>query len=209
MFTRATADWTWAGKPAGEATTRFNFVGALSTSEAAGALTKISTFFAALVPYLPAAVTVATRQTLEIFDETKAPQGGYAELASLVQATSNAGANTGTATGVWSAATGCWINWTTAATVNGRKVAGRTFLVPLGNTPVFQTDGTLNDTFRTALVNAGNALNTSTPTHCIFFNRGGPSDPPKPSDKPHVSGINAAIGCNVPDKAGVLRSRRD
>jgi hypothetical protein len=93
--------------------------------------------------------------------------------------------------------------------VNGRRVVGRTYLVPLGNTPVFQTDGTLNDTFRNAVIANGNSLNNGSPQHVVYYNRGGPSDPPKPTDKPHTFGWQTVTACTVPDKAGVLRSRRD
>lgn len=169
----------------------------------------MSTFFGSLQPYMPTQVSVTFRSLAEIFDESLAPQGGYAELVGSVAATTTPSSVTGTGTGVWSAASGAWINWGTAAIVNGRAVYGRTFLVPLANTPVFQTDGTLSDTFRTAMQSAGTSFNTGSPTHVIFWNRGGPSNPPKPSDKPHKSGINASISATVPDKAGVLRSRRD
>jgi hypothetical protein len=81
--------------------------------------------------------------------------------------------------------------------------------VPLGNTNVFQTDGTLSDTFRNAVVANGNSLNNGSPAHVVYYNRGGPSDPPRPTDKPHAFGWQSVTACTVPDKAGILRSRRD
>lgn len=208
MFTRTQATWTWTGSGNG-GISKFSWANHLSASEAGQALVKQAAFFNSLVTLLPTAVTVRHEGLVQIYDETLSTPGGGAQLVDQVTVASPPASVTGTGTGVWSAASGAWINWITPAFANGRRVVGRTFLVPLANTPTFQTDGTLALTAQNLIIGAGNSMNTNTPTHVVYYNRGGPSDPPKPTDKPHVAGWYASTGVTVPDKAGVLRSRRD
>lgn len=207
-FSEIQANWTWAGSGNG-GVSKFKFLGALNVVQAGGVITRVNTFFNALITFLPAQVTISFPLLTQIFDEGVSTPGGGAQLIDEVVATAAPTPVVGTGTGVWSAASGAWINWLTTGFANGRRIVGRTFLVPLSNTNSFQTDGTLSSGLITALTNAGNTLNSGTPQHVIYFNRGGPSDPPKPTDKPHVFGIQTATGVTVPDRAGVLRSRRD
>jgi hypothetical protein len=170
---------------------------------------RVKAFMDGLTAYLPAAVSLVPQGIYQTFDEGISTPAGGAQLIDQGTAATIPQTTQGTGTGVWSAATGAWINWITTAFVNGRRVVGRTYLVPLGNTNVFQTDGTLSDTFRNAVVANGNSLNNGSPAHVVYYNRGGPSDPPRPTDKPHAFGWQSVTACTVPDKAGILRSRRD
>lgn len=207
-FTEVGFTWTWTGVPSPNIS-KFQFAGSATPTSAGSLLVRLKAFGDGLIPYLPAAVSLTYQGTYQVFDEGISTPGGGAQLVDQGTASTVPPASVGTGTGVWSAVTGGWINWITTAFVNGRRVVGRTFLVPLANTPVFQTDGTLNDVFRNAVVANGNSLNNGSPAHVIYYNRGGASNPPKPTDKPHTFGWQAATACSVPDKAAVLRSRRD
>jgi hypothetical protein len=84
--------------------------------------------------------------------------------------------------------------------INGRRLRGRTFLVPLGST-FYTTDGTPIETARTNIAAAAAVL---------IANTGGP--PLGVWRRPSPSGVGVlgvATTASVPDKAAVLKSRRD
>jgi hypothetical protein len=207
-FTEVAFTWNWTGAPSPNVS-KFQFAGSATPASASSLLVRVKAFMDGLTAYLPAAVSLVPQGIYQTFDEGISTPAGGAQLIDQGTAATIPQTTQGTGTGVWSAATGAWINWITTAFVNGRRVVGRTYLVPLGNTNVFQTDGTLSDTFRNAVVANGNSLNNGSPAHVVYYNRGGPSDPPRPTDKPHAFGWQSVTACTVPDKAGILRSRRD
>lgn len=96
--------------------------------------------------------------------------------------------------------TGAVINWQTGTVRNGRRMRGRTFLVPLASA-AFQSDGTLVDSTRTTLQNGAAAYVATGTIRPVVYGR------------PTIAGgdgIAATItASNVPDLAAVLRSRRD
>lgn len=123
-------------------------------------------------------------------------------------------AATGSLTGVWTAAgggtvtgtgggsfvlgTGFRVVWNTAGIVNGRRVRGSTFIVPIasGN---FTGSGALDDTFVANQQAAANTLLTSAPPNMVVWSR------------PTATRLGSAIAitsASVPDKVSWLRSRR-
>lgn len=109
--------------------------------------------------------------------------------------------------GGYSAPSGLAIDWLTNGVVNNGHVQGRSFMVPLTGA-AYQADGTLNSSEVTKFTNAGNALRTASgPTFCIW------SRPFTPSvAHPGVARAGSSwpvTAVRVPDKAAVLRSRRD
>lgn len=104
----------------------------------------------------------------------------------------------GSQVGGYAAPVGARVHWHTSAIVSGRRLQGRTFIVPLVS-GAFASDGTLVEATRDALkavaetyidsgVNAWVEASVWSPTH----------------------GIQADItSVTVPDQAAVLRSRRD
>lgn len=103
-----------------------------------------------------------------------------------------------TGNGVHAAPAGVRIEWRTLAIVNGRRLRGRTFIVPL-STAQYETNGTLVPTCITTLTNAGNAYKDSS-----VFNAS------QASIWSRTHGTQADItSFNVPDEVAVLRSRRD
>jgi hypothetical protein len=102
----------------------------------------------------------------------------------------------------YSAASGAVINWRTAGVRNGRRVRGRTFVVPLANS-AYQSDGTLSASVITSLnTNLSTMLDTQPTATLGVWSR--------PSAKGATDGSwHAVQGFNIPDKVAVLRSRRD
>lgn len=108
--------------------------------------------------------------------------------------------NQPTGTGAYSGPSGAVINWNTADYRFGRRVRGRTFLVPLANTS-YEADGTLTTAALSALRSGASELQgglTEADFGVWSRPRGG------------SGGVFATVtGHSVPDKVAVLRSRRD
>jgi hypothetical protein len=103
-----------------------------------------------------------------------------------------------TAAAAYSGSSGACIDWLTSLIVAGRRVQGRTFVVPLTGVS-YQSDGTLAGTTITILQNAATALIVALAGELKVFSR------------PNATRVGAAatvIAARVPDMAAVLRSRR-
>jgi len=104
----------------------------------------------------------------------------------------------GTSANPYSAASGARIEWRTSAIVEGRRLRGRTYIVPVG-TNQYEADGTLTAGCRGILQAAADS----------YFDDAFTSDA-HPSVWSRTHGIMADISAAViPDEVSVLRSRRD
>lgn len=106
---------------------------------------------------------------------------------------------------------GAVAQWTTGLVHAGRKIRGRTFLVPLLST-AFSPDGTISAALQTAVQNAGAALIADATTAFGVYSRfmdKKAGDPPLGVPPVQVGGAFAAAnGCTCPDRSAQLRSRR-
>jgi len=104
----------------------------------------------------------------------------------------------GSDTGTFSSPTGLRIQWETGSIVNGRRLRGRTFIVPLAGLG-FENNGTIQPTvvtnYTTYATTLLNALTTLGFPLVVWSQVGAVTFP-----------VTAA---SVPDQATVLRSRRD
>ena len=130
---------------------------------------------------------------MEIVDEASN------ELINILQVTP-AAVVPGALTGGFASSTGACIIWETGEVKNGRRVRGRSFIVPMSGAH-YDNDGTLKSTAITDITEAANTL-------CAGgFDFGVLS-------RPSAVGANdgsfhTASSGRVSDKAAVLRSRRD
>jgi hypothetical protein len=122
----------------------------ISQATVDSAVTKVSTFLTAIRPYLPLVVTTGIDPAVAEIDE----QNG--EIQTYWNATPPA-ATAGAMTGNYTAGAGFCVNWATGGVRKGRRVRGRTFIVPIGSTSM-DTDGTFNASHLTAWRTAANAL---------------------------------------------------
>lgn len=106
---------------------------------------------------------------------------------------------TGAVAGVYAAPSGAIANFLTGAVVGTRRLRGRAFLVPTAGT-AYDTNGTLTSTALSTLTTAHNTfLAAVTPTFHVWHRPVG-----------GTGGSSAPVSSIVsPDKACVLRSRRD
>lgn len=170
------------------------FDGALDPTTASAAALAWRTFLFSAVSGIPTGATIAFQSAVPIFDTSGAQTD---EITMTTVPTSIAGSGSGGYAG----GSGAVVTWLTGVFHLGRRVRGRTFLVPLQVT-AFQADGTLASAFQSQVQAAGNTFAASTPKPVIR------------SVKTSGGGTPSAVvvpisGCSVPDRAAVLRSRRD
>lgn len=187
---------TWAGFIGAPGYTNMHFLDPDPISQAGLDQTalRLHNFWDAMEAHLPGPVTITLPNILEELDTATGELIAEHpfEPGTLID---------GTGSSVFAAAAGACINWNTVGIVNGRRLRGRTFIVPL-QASSFEADGTLTSTVRTALITAGNALaDASIGIDLAVWHRPSPGG----SD-------GAAAGvttCTVNDRGAVLRSRRD
>lgn len=204
---RVTAAWTgFTGAPGYSNFYFRDFDGAeLTNAGAAAAATRVEDFFKAIPAYLTNSTRITVRSDAELIEETNG------EIVNVLNA-GNRTAISGTGgVGGYSAATGAVVTWRTNGVVAGRRVRGRTFLVPLA-APAYAADGTITTGLVNTLQTAGG----------VFVNGAGSPDVGIWA-RPHKARTNKAgdlvparegawffaTGLTVPSKVSVLRSRRD
>jgi hypothetical protein len=149
---------SWSIPNAGPSVSTFHFLGDV-VNEPVALAAAVRAFFAGLVATIPNDVTVSFAPEFTIHDVATGTLIGTAPVTPPA-------AVVGTATGSWAAGAGVRIDWLTAYIRNGRRVRGRTFIVPAGGgsygtdgrvLPALITSGNAAaDTFRDAALAAGN-----------------------------------------------------
>lgn len=153
----------------------------------------VRSFFNAMVGVLPSGLTIQVPSIGDDLDDATGKIVGAWNVATTPPVV------TGTATGAYPGNAGAVIHWQTALVKNGRRVRGRTFIVPLSSATAYESNGSLSSTTITTLQTAANGLVTAlTPNFCVWHRPTGFS-----------GGEFASIAsAKVPDLAVSLRSRR-
>lgn len=152
----------------------------------------LATFYESVKAMFPPVVNVRVRNQGDLLDaSTGALVGSWSTAANA--------ATIGTGASSYAGGAGAVVRWMTNGISNGRRIRGRTFLVPCA-TGVFESNGTLSPTALTTINNAAVALLTAEAGNLVVWHRprnhsGGSSNPVTASD--------------VPDRSALLRSRRD
>jgi hypothetical protein len=165
-------------------------------AQADDAAAKTHAFLTPLLPIIPNVVNVQALNEVEEINEASGDLIGFYGTPANADRPGTAGAGLG-----WSAPSGAVISWSTAGVRNGRRIRGRTFVVPL-STSVYDAAGTLTPIALTALGNAATALRTgSDVTQFRVWCR--------PSAPAATDGQSAVVlSHRIPDMAAILRSRR-
>lgn len=164
---------------------------------AVNAATRVKDFFTVNSAYFPNGVNIAIQSDAEVINEATGQ----------LETVYNAGTiapivGAGTAGDKYSGASGIVVTWRTAGVRNGRRVRGRTFLVPVVS-GAYDSNGTLGSTAISNFQTAGTTLLTP-PTGQLPLGVWS-----RPSVKGAADGVwHKATACTVPDLAAVLRSRR-
>ena len=170
-----------------DASTEPTQAGAQAVYDAAGE------FAGDITSALPSAVSISIEGGVEVVDQTTN------ELLTVFSATTRTAAK-GIGTGGFSSSTGACITWETGEVKNGRRVRGRTFIVPLAASG-YDTDGTLTSGVLTDLQTAAAALAAGGFTFGVLA---------RPSTVGAADGsFHTVTSGRISDKTAVLRSRRD
>lgn len=177
-------------------------------AQALVAVNKTRTFFDSIKHLIPTGCSMQVEATVEEVDDIT---GELLDIHNVATPTVVAG--TASASASYAAPVGAVLNWRTSTVRNGRKLRGRTFIVPLSSTS-FESNGTLAAGTVTAITNAGLAMiaDVTSPEIGVW----GRPTPVKdgsgnvvPGEYNEDGAWSFATTCNVPDMAAVLRSRRD
>ena len=202
MFLRLQATWSGAAIGQGVTTLAVGNSASWTVSQVDSARSSLSTFFSGIQGYLPDDVSIQIPSAQMLVDEVTG------ELVGELTGVTTIANRTGTAAGEFANGVGASIQWNTDQFLTGRRVRGRTFLVPL-TTGIFDVDGTLDSAFITALNTAASGLRTN-----LSSINGGLQVWSRPrvasGELPARAGALAAVVSNsVADKASWLRTRRD
>ncbi len=113
--------------------------------------------------------------------------------------------------GAYSAPSGAVVDWLSPTILDGRRVRGRTFIVPLTNA-AYQSDGSLAAGTVTGLKDAGDALVIAEAGgFCVWHRprKARAANGTIPAVTARAGGHALVTTCRVPDLSAVLRSRRD
>lgn len=161
-----------------------------------GSVAKVESWVSSIQTRVPNTVTLQVQQTVPIIESTTGT------LVRFMNATTAPAARVGSGTGAYSAAAGACVNWYTDGVRNGRRVRGRSFIVPLAGSAL-ATDGTIDNTQLTGLRSASTTMAAV----------GGTGDLgvwARPTGPGATDGVWYSVtSVTVPDKTAVLRSRRD
>lgn len=125
--------------------------------------------------------------------------------------TSSATGFGGAATGPYTAPSGAVVRWLTDTILDGKRLKGRTFLVPLGGSS-YQEDGTINPANVTSLTTAAQAYVAAQVGNAFIWHRprkAKAADGSRPAVTARAGGSGAIVQGLLVDKAMVLTSRRD
>lgn len=139
----------WSVPNAGPSVSTFHFVGN-TAGQPDGIAAAVRGFFDAIKSTLPNDVIVNFASEMTIHNDATGQLVGTIPVTPPL-------AVQGTGTGSWAGGAGYRVDWLTQAIRNGRRVRGRTFIVPASNT-VFSTEGRVLGATATTANTAGNGL---------------------------------------------------
>jgi hypothetical protein len=190
----------WQGFQGAPGYTKFSFMGLTDASALTAAATAVRTFFNGLATQLPSGSTVTVQSVAGVYDMAN----GMLIREDPILTPPAPVTGTATAGTLYSGGVGVYVTWLTGAVYNGHKVRGRTYLVPLvlGGA----SDGTLGTGTVTLVQNAANALVSSQAGKLAIWSKTFTKTEPITQIG---GGLSTVTSANVPDKTGILRSRRD
>lgn len=189
----------WTGLPTGPGFTNLYFrdfsgTGAIDQTIVNDAVSKTDTWLAAWKSRLPNSITTGVDPTVEAIEETNG------QLQAFWTGTP-AAASVGTGGTAYSAPAGAVVSWYTSTVRNGRRMRGRSFMVPLATT-VYEADGTFVASMVAAWLAASQTLiGTGSAADLGIWGR--------PTTPGGTDGTWALVtSVKVPDMAAILTSRR-
>lgn len=182
------AIWTVPGGGTGYSVLHFDQPGDQAEADLVAA--RIRTLFFSMQSLFPDDITIAFDSEILILDDAGVLQSVFAVTPPTTV--------TGTSTAVYSRAAGARIDWATGVIVGGRRLTGRTYLVPMVST-IFTTAGLLTPTAVTTIQTAASGYISSMTTDGVV---------PRVWSRVHQT-TAVVISASAPTNGAILRSRRD
>jgi len=190
----------WNGFSGAPGYSRFHFAELTNDAMRSGAGAAVRSFFFGFASVLMSSWSIAVQPTVQTFDAATGLLQGEAGMGTPPATMPGTGATTT----IFEGGSGTVINWLTGQVHAGKKIRGRTFLVPLLST-AFSSDGTLGSATQNSIITAGNALvSTSGITSVVWSRQWDTSKPPHQTGG-FLTNVNSVA---VPDRAAQLRTRR-
>ena len=188
----------WTGFPGAPGVSTFY---ALSST---GVVGHLDTMFGAILAYFPADVTLLVEETGDLIEDTTGALTGAWSSSPVTP-------RVGIGSGAYSAPSGAAITWKSSTILDGKRLRGRTFLVPLTGTR-FDSDGSLGSSAVTDIGEAAAALVTAEAGNLVIWHRpriAAAATAYHPAVTARAGGHGPITASSVRDMAVVLRSRRD
>lgn len=195
---------SWQNWPGAPGLSQFYFLNAAMQTN----VDAVRTFFNSFTAILPSGLTITVPGSGDIIDSASG------SITSAWSVTTPPAVVTAIGSGAYAGNAGAVIHWLTNDVSNGRRVRGRTFLVPLVSSS-YEANGSLVAATITTITNAGNALRTTAAgnmrvysrpvtAHTEYNRKTGQATTiaSRPGQHSDVSAVR------VPDLAVSLRSRR-
>lgn len=158
------------------------------------AVPALSTFYNAMSAMWPDQLSIVVEAAGDVINEANGEAvGTWSTAAPTPVETMNSGS--------YSAPGGIAATWLTGTFIGGRRVRGRTFLVPIAS-QYLESNGTWTFQALQTVRDAGAVLIASTPENMLVYHR-------ETAEGAADGGGVAMTGVLVNDKVAVLRSRRD
>lgn len=186
----------WTGGPSAPGYTILNTIWGTSSS-AVAAQAAVRKFFDTIKGSIPDDYTLQVQQEMTIINASTG------KLEQLEMASSAQAPIVGLMGQGWAAGVGVRVDWQGGGVLNGRRIRGRTYIVPY-NASVFDASGQVPASVRTSLGGYATTMITdlaAANTPLCVWNR--------PSVKNPVGGASVVQSAAVSSKAAVLRGRRD
>jgi hypothetical protein len=149
-------------------------------------------WYLAIAGSLPNTVTVDVQETGDVIDDATGTLTGAWSTSPVLPVV-------GTSAAAYAAPAGWAATWNTTTIVGGKRLKGRTYLVP-GAASMYQTDGSIEPVILAALQGYTNTFMAAASGDLVVWHR-------------PVGGVGGSHGlvtsARVNDKVVVLRSRRD
>jgi hypothetical protein len=196
--------WNWTGTTGGIGYTNLYYGSTAGTgSEALAAVQKAYTLFQNAKAHLPGGVTVAPFTDVRLIEDTTG------DLVNIFTVTGVPSVGGGGGAFGYSGASGACIDWLTGVIHGKHLMVGRTFLVPASQA-TYETNGTIAAQAIIDIATAAEAMRVGSGPVFGVWGRPRKARTVGGVTIPALTGLFApAISSRVPDKAVVLRSRRD
>ena|SRR5215207_7816440 len=189
----------WSGFTGAPGYSKFSFMPLADDTARNAAGAALRTFLgAAVIAYMPNGSSLQISPMVDNVDSVSGELLGTAAMSAVP-----AILNSGLAATAHAAGSGFVITWGAAGVFNGRRIKGRTFVVPAVG--VYDTNGTITSAVITNVESAGATLMAAAGADLAVWNR-------QYDESTHtipIAGIvTSATSCTVKDMASQLRSRR-